>query len=232
MVSERQWWCEECINYRDECWHSKDPMELTLWERKTIKGVARAFAWKYSLEAVDLEQELTLRIFKHRKIFKSYVEEGGLHASRKYRRALRNHALDYCKKQVARINGYQSYADYVTVYDKKTVVNALPYVFDHIESVAVLDEFDPTLQTRKSDRQGGLTTRLWDQVDEVRILVTGLRRAFDTIPDRYQKLLFLRYGEDLNYKEIAAILDTTEGAARKATGMALERLRENLGEYA
>ena len=228
---EKEWWCEDHVNYKDEC-PCTASKHLNLWELKTIKGVARAYAWKYGVEAVDLEQEMAYRVVKHYDIFKQYYEEGSQLGYRKYRKALRNHALEYCKETVAKRANRASYADYVTDYTKEEILGALPYMFAHIESVEVLDTFDPALQTRRAVRQGGLATRAWDKVDEVRIMIIGMRRAYETLNNRQKKLIYLKYGEDKPYREVAEMLGSTEGAVRKATTVAVQQLRERLGSYA
>lgn len=228
---EKTFWCEEHKNYKDEC-RCNTEKTLNNWELRTIKGIARAYAWKYGVEAVDLEQELALRVVRHYATFQEYVHEGHQLGYRKYRKALRNHAVDYCKRTVAKRANKHSYADFVTDYTKEQVVGALPYMFDHIGSVEVLDAFDPALQTRWTTRQQGLVTRVWSEVDEVRILVVGLRRSYETLNQRQQQLIYLKYGEDRLYREIADILGSTEGAVRKATTVAVETLRERLGQFA
>lgn len=54
----------------------------------------------------------------------------------------------------------------------------------------------------------------------------GLRRLIDALPEMQRAVVVLRAWDGLPYREIAAILGTTEGSARVSFHHALRRLRE------
>lgn len=62
--------------------------------------------------------------------------------------------------------------------------------------------------------------------EELRAL---LRSGIDMLPDREKLMMSLYYVEELNIREIAAVLDVTEGRVSQLHGQALARLRSRLG---
>lgn len=62
--------------------------------------------------------------------------------------------------------------------------------------------------------------------DELRAL---LRAGIDMLPDREKLMMSLYYVEELNIREIAAVLEVTEGRVSQLHGQALARLRSRLG---
>ena len=62
--------------------------------------------------------------------------------------------------------------------------------------------------------------------DELRAL---LRAGIDMLPEREKLMMSLYYVEELNIREIAAVLEVTEGRVSQLHGQALARLRSRLG---
>ena len=62
--------------------------------------------------------------------------------------------------------------------------------------------------------------------DELRAL---LRAGIDMLPDREKLMMSLYYVEELNIREIAAVLEVTEGRVSQLHGQALAWLRSRLG---
>ena len=50
----------------------------------------------------------------------------------------------------------------------------------------------------------------------------------DTLPPKERAAVVLRYGYDLDYDQIAAVLDSSEDAARQATSSGVRRLRRRI----
>jgi RNA polymerase sigma factor for flagellar operon FliA len=63
--------------------------------------------------------------------------------------------------------------------------------------------------------------------DELRDL---LRSGIDKLPERERLMMSLYYVEELNIREIAAVLEVTEGRVSQLHGQALARLRSQLGQ--
>lgn len=57
-----------------------------------------------------------------------------------------------------------------------------------------------------------------------------VRQALDQLSERDREVLVMRYLERLNVREVAAILELSEGAVRMRQLRALERLRDLLGD--
>ena len=58
---------------------------------------------------------------------------------------------------------------------------------------------------------------------------TLLRAGIDMLPEREKLMMSLYYVEELNIREIAAVLEVTEGRVSQLHGQALARLRSRLG---
>jgi RNA polymerase sigma factor for flagellar operon FliA len=57
-----------------------------------------------------------------------------------------------------------------------------------------------------------------------------LRSGIDKLPERERLMMSLYYVEELNIREIAAVLEVTEGRVSQLHGQALARLRSQLGQ--
>lgn len=91
--------------------------------------------------------------------------------------------------------------------------------------------------TRQRERLWTRLVRAWAPSDESspesqaidRIESARVRKAMTTLRRRERALLALRFGADLDYREVAHVLGMSEEAARKATDRSLRRLRDGLG---
>ena len=61
--------------------------------------------------------------------------------------------------------------------------------------------------------------------------VENLSRALDALPERERLVLSLYYDEELNLKEIGAVLGVSESRVCQIHGQALIRLRARVGEW-
>ena len=57
-----------------------------------------------------------------------------------------------------------------------------------------------------------------------------LRSGIEKLPERERLMMSLYYVEELNIREIAAVLEVTEGRVSQLHGQALARLRSQLGQ--
>ena len=60
---------------------------------------------------------------------------------------------------------------------------------------------------------------------------TALAQAIDTLPDREKLVMSLYYGDELNLKEIGAVLKVTESRVCQLHGQALLRLKSRLSDW-
>lgn len=61
------------------------------------------------------------------------------------------------------------------------------------------------------------------------LLKKKVEKLLSVLTDRQKEVLFLRYTQELEYEEIARILEMTEPGARKLLSRAVKRLREEYG---
>ena len=64
---------------------------------------------------------------------------------------------------------------------------------------------------------------LWAEEDAV------LRRAFQTLPERWREVVALRYGQQLPFQDVGRVLGISEDAAKKLARRAVLELRRILG---
>ena len=64
--------------------------------------------------------------------------------------------------------------------------------------------------------------------DEIQL---QLQRAIATLPDKQQQVFNMKYFEELKYKEISAILGTSEGALKASYHIAVKKIEEFLERH-
>ena len=93
-------------------------------------------------------------------------------------------------------------------------------------SAARLVYFDASAEGSEELPVSGAEPEAQHSDDELRAL---LRAGIDTLPEREKLMMSLYYVEELNIREIAAVLEVTEGRVSQLHGQALTRLRSRLG---
>jgi RNA polymerase sigma-70 factor (ECF subfamily) len=93
------------------------------------------------------------------------------------------------------------------------------------------------LRRRRAGADNGIVEHLPDpapsqsqRLEDVRY-VQHLRQAIDQLPEKQRLTLQLRIYEEMDYKEIAAIMGGTPGRARANFFQASRKLRDLLGQY-
>ena len=94
-------------------------------------------------------------------------------------------------------------------------------------SAARLVYFDASAEGSEEFPVSGAEPEAQHSDDELRAL---LRAGIDMLPDREKLMMSLYYVEELNIREIAAVLEVTEGRVSQLHGQALARLRSRLGD--
>ena len=93
-------------------------------------------------------------------------------------------------------------------------------------SAARLVYFDASAEGSEEFPVSGAEPEAQHSDDELRAL---LRAGIDMLPEREKLMMSLYYVEELNIREIAAVLEVTEGRVSQLHGQALTRLRSRLG---
>src|SRR6266478_32949 len=93
-------------------------------------------------------------------------------------------------------------------------------------SVVGIDDAGPDLLERTSDHQAADPFELTSRREMLSRLVGGI----DELPEKMRQVLSLYYCENLNLKEIGAVLGVTESRVCQIHGEATRRLRDTLGE--
>lgn len=66
---------------------------------------------------------------------------------------------------------------------------------------------------------------------EEKELNIALRKAIQQLPEKQRAIFVLRFYQDLSHKEIAAILDRSEGSVKANYFHAIQKLKEELSEF-
>ncbi len=95
-------------------------------------------------------------------------------------------------------------------------------------SVVGIDDAGPDLLERTGDQQAADPFELTSRREMLSQLVSGI----ETLPEKMQQVLSLYYCDNLNLKEIGAVLGVTESRVCQIHGEATKRLRESLDDLA
>lgn len=99
------------------------------------------------------------------------------------------------------------------------------------ESITFLKRKAKSLQLTSKELQGYLTEKLEADVyftgDQIEL---ALKKALAQLPDRQRQIFNLRYYDDLMFKEIADILDLSEGAVKSTYHIAAKKVEKYIKE--
>ena len=95
-------------------------------------------------------------------------------------------------------------------------------------SVVGIDDAGPDLLERTGDQSADDPFEIASRREMMQRLVSGI----GDLPEKMQQVLSLYYCDNLNLKEIGAVLGVTESRVCQIHGEATRRLRDNLGELA
>jgi RNA polymerase sigma-70 factor (ECF subfamily) len=99
------------------------------------------------------------------------------------------------------------------------------------ESITFLKRKGKSLQLSSQELQDHLTEQLEADVyftsDEIEL---ALKKALSELPNRQREVFNLRYYDDLKFKEIAAILDLSEGAVKSTYHIAAKKVEQFVKE--
>lgn len=189
------------------------------WEY-VITSVASEYHRKFSIcEYEDIKQSLYQWFAEHPNKLDEWEAIGEKDAKNLIYRSLRNQALDYCQRWKAKSLGYD--VSDVYYYEGDMVEALLPAVLRGEYGVThKLNLGRPGRPTAPSE--GG----------NMQIMMFEIDSAYWKLSKEDKKLLFYRYAESLDYKEIANYLKLgSDDAARMRTTRAVNRLVRKLGGF-
>jgi DNA-directed RNA polymerase specialized sigma24 family protein len=171
------------------------------------------------VELADIRQQLYQWFAEHPNKLDDWEAIGEKDAKNLIYRSLRNDALDYCQKWKAKSLGYE-------------VEDVYYYESDYVEALlgAVLrGEYGVT---HKLDLGRPGTPVAPNEGGNLQVMMFEIDGAYWKLSKDDRKLLFFRYAESSDYKEIANLLSLgSEDAARMRHNRAIKRLVDRLGGY-
>ena len=195
------------------------------WERiEKWDYIATAVASEYHrkfdmVELEDIKQTLYEWFATHPNKLDDWESIGEKDAKNLIYRSLRNQALDYCQRWKAKSIGYD-YSD-LYYYEAEVVEALLPAVLRNEYGVThKLNLGRPGRPSAPSE--GGNLSVMMMEIDS----------AYWKLSKEDRKILFFRYAESMDYKEIANYLSLgSDDAARMRGSRAVKRLIIKLGGY-
>lgn len=185
-----------------------------------VVAVASEYHKKFPMvELEDIKQSLYEWFAEHPNKLDEWEALGNKDAKNLIYRSLRNDALDYCQKWKAKSLGYD--VSDIYYYEGDIVEALLPAVLRGEYGVThKLNLGRPGRPTAPSE--GG----------NLQVMMFEIDSAYWKLSKEDKKLLFYRYAESLDYKEIANYLQLgSDDAARMRTNRAVNRLVRKLGGF-
>jgi DNA-directed RNA polymerase specialized sigma24 family protein len=196
-----------------------DWTRIEVWQY-VVDSVASEYHRKFNdIDTDDIKQSLYQWFVEHPNKLDAWEAIGHKDAKNLLYRSLRNQALDYCQHWKAKSGGYE--ASDVFYYEASMVEALLPAVLRGEHSTTVkLNLAGPS--TTSAPNEGGNLMAMMIEVDY----------GFWKLGNDDRKILFLRYAEALEFKDIAKELDLgTEDAARMRHKRAIRKLINKIGGF-
>jgi len=195
------------------------------WERiepwdYIVVAVASQYHNKYPIvELEDIKQSLYQWFLEHPNKLNEWEAIGGRDAKNLIYRSLRNQALDYCQRWKAKTNGYE--LSDIFYYNPEVVEILMPSVLRRDLTVTPQLNLDST-SGGGTPSEGGNLMSMMIEIDV----------AYHKLSNSDKHVLFLRYGEQADYHEMADVMELgTDDAARMRVKRALSRLINKLGGF-
>jgi RNA polymerase sigma factor (sigma-70 family) len=185
-----------------------------------VARVAYDYARKYKMVSVDdVKQELWVWFYEHPNKVKQWKELDEKETTKLIARSLRNAAHDYCQKEKAQSAGYQ--VDDNFYYQRELIEVLLPSVLTGDLSIAKTSDLGDGSRSSKSPGEGGN----W------MVYLIDLQKAYSRLQEQHQRVLQLRYAQNLLGSDLGAVLGCSPDAARKRVEQALKKLVMELGGF-
>jgi DNA-directed RNA polymerase specialized sigma24 family protein len=196
-----------------------DWARIEVWQY-VVDSVALEYHRKFNdIDTDDIKQSLYQWFVEHPNKLDAWEAIGHKDAKNLLYRSLRNQALDYCQHWKAKSGGYET-SD-VFYYEASMVEALLPAVLRGEHSTTVkLNLAGPS--STSAPNEGGNLMAMMIEVDY----------GFWKLANDDRKILFLRYAEALDFKDIAKELELgTEDAARMRHKRAIRKLINKIGGF-
>jgi DNA-directed RNA polymerase specialized sigma24 family protein len=183
-------------------------------------AVASEYHRKFGMvELEDIKQTLYEWFATHPNKLDEWESIGEKDAKNLIYRSLRNQALDYCQRWKAKSIGYD-YSD-LYYYEAEVVEALLPAVLRNEWGV-----------TNKLDLGGLRGHSVPSEGGNLAVMMMEIDSAYWKLSKEDRKILFFRYAESMDYREIANYLSLgSDDAARMRGSRAIKRLIIKLGGY-
>lgn len=187
-----------------------------------IRPIAYKLAQRYRMvDREDIAQELRIWWMTHPKSVDKFVYAD--EADRKLeawrlRQKLNRAGERYCRQQKAQTLGYL--VDDEAFYDKELVRDLLPLVWK------------PELMLQSNPNEGEQKVRTGKKASEgnnLPVMVADISRSLDELATDSRMMLWLHFGHDYEYKDIAAAFDLSVGAVKMRIQRAIKQIVELLG---
>ena len=171
-------------------------------------------------DVADVRQELMVWIVRREKKVKQWLDHtvneeqyrGGV---KQLGKTLTRHADRYCRKRKAQSLGYQ--IDDEAYYSPISLSELLPFVWADV--VNTTDSTKPRVSGGGNPAEGGnYVIQLFD-----------IRRALEKLDPQDKIVLQMKFFEQMNYADIAEVLDVSDSTAHRKVDGALRRLNHRLG---
>ena len=193
-----------------------------LEESKDIAAnVARSIHKRYHtyFDVEDLRQDLMVWILRREAKVKEWLVHEDEQEHRKgikmLARALQRQADKYCRRRKAKRSGYQLEDE--AFYSPISLAELLPFVWDEV--VESRDATKPRVSGGGNPAEGG--TYIVQLID--------VRRGLMKLDPADKMILQMKFYEQLNYSDIAQILEVSDSTAHRKVDGALRRLNNQLG---
>jgi len=196
-----------------------DWQRIEPWDYIVI-AVASEYHRKYGMvEYDDIKQSLYEWFAEHPNKLDDWEAIGQRDAKNLLYRSLRNQALDYCQRWKAKSVGYE--VSDLFYYAPEVVETILPAVLR--QDIGV---------THQLNLSGGGGTSAPSEGGNLMAMMIEVDWGYWRLSKEDRRIIFLRYAESMDYKEIANMLQLgTEDAARMRTKRALNRMIAKMGGY-
>ena len=186
-----------------------------------VARIASDYARQYKMVfRDDIKQELWIWFLTHPLKVKQWREmENEKETIKLLARSLRNAAHDYCQKEKAQSVGYMVEDNFY--YQRTMVETILPSVVTGDMSGSRNADTNTGYTHNKAPSEGGNWL----------VYFIDVHKAYSKLTEQQQKVLYLRYGQNLLGSDLGAILDCSSDAARKRVDTALRKLIQELGGF-
>jgi RNA polymerase sigma-70 factor (ECF subfamily) len=144
------------------------------------------------------------------------------------RRMLHNHPDTDDVLQNTMIKAYR----FIDTFNQKSSLHTWLYRIATNESLTFINKKKKrqTLSTEEMSEQLGQELKA-DPYFNGDDMVIALKQAIETLPEKQKAVFNLRYYEEMSYKEMSSVLETSEGALKASYHHAAKKIEEHLKNY-